>query len=111
MPGSDMTDMFVRVWDFYQSGKVAEARAEFNRYLPLIRYELQPGLGVSVMKHRLHAWRDHRLAAACAIRPVPSTKMDCESLKNCSDGLEYACFGLESIRDLELFSDQISGIA
>ena len=55
MPGSDMTDMFVRVWDFYQSGKVAEARAEFNRYLPLIRYELQPGLGVSVMKHRLHA--------------------------------------------------------
>ena len=55
MPGSDMTDMFVRVWGLYQSGKVAEARAEFNRYLPLIRYELQPGLGVSVMKHNLHA--------------------------------------------------------
>jgi 2-keto-3-deoxy-L-arabinonate dehydratase len=55
MPGSDMTDMFVRVWDLYQSGKLAEARAEFNRYLPLIRYELQPGLGVSVMKHNLHA--------------------------------------------------------
>jgi 2-keto-3-deoxy-L-arabinonate dehydratase len=54
MPGSDMTDMFVRVWDLYQLGKVAEARAEFNRYLPLIRYELQPGLGVSVMKHNLH---------------------------------------------------------
>jgi 2-keto-3-deoxy-L-arabinonate dehydratase len=55
MPGSDMTDMFVRVWDLYQLGKVAEARTEFNRYLPLIRYELQPGLGVSVMKHNLHS--------------------------------------------------------
>jgi 2-keto-3-deoxy-L-arabinonate dehydratase len=32
-----------------------EARAEFNRHLPLIRFELQPGLGVSAMKHNLKA--------------------------------------------------------
>lgn len=55
MPGSDMTDMFVRAWNLYRRGDYAAARAEFNRYLPLIRYELQPGLGVSVMKHNLKA--------------------------------------------------------
>ncbi len=55
MPGSDMTQMFVRVWNDYEAGRVKEARAEFNRWLPLIRFELQPGLGVSAMKHNLKA--------------------------------------------------------
>lgn len=55
MPGGDMTDMFVRVWNLHEAGDVRGAWAEFTRYLPLIRYELQPGLGVSVMKHNLHA--------------------------------------------------------
>jgi len=53
MPGSDMMPMFVRVWNLYQAAKLKEARAEFNRHLPLIRFELQPGLGVSAMKHNL----------------------------------------------------------
>lgn len=55
MPGSDMMPMFVRVWDLYEAGKYKEARSEFNRHLPLIRFELQPGLGVSAMKHNLKA--------------------------------------------------------
>lgn len=55
MPGSDLTDMFVRVWNLFETGETKAARAEFNRYMSLIRYELQPGLGVSVMKHNLHA--------------------------------------------------------
>jgi 4-hydroxy-tetrahydrodipicolinate synthase len=53
MPGSDLTAAFVKMWNLWTSGKQREARQEFNRYLPLIRYELQPGLGVSVMKHNL----------------------------------------------------------
>ena len=55
MPGSDMMPMFVRVWNLYQAGHYKEARIEFNRHLPLIRFELQPGLGVSAMKHNLRA--------------------------------------------------------
>lgn len=55
MPGSDMIPMFVRVWNDYEAGRYKEARAEFNRHLPLIRFELQPGLGVSAMKHNLKA--------------------------------------------------------
>ncbi len=53
MPGSDMMPMFVEVWNLYEAGKRAAARAAFNRHLPLIRFELQPGLGVSAMKHNL----------------------------------------------------------
>ena len=55
MPGSDMMPMFVKVWGLFRAGKHKEARAEFNRHLPLIRFELQPGLGVSAMKHNLKA--------------------------------------------------------
>ncbi len=55
MPGSDMIPMFVKVWNLWEAGKLAEARAAFNRALPLIRFELQPGLGVSAMKHNLKA--------------------------------------------------------
>lgn len=52
MPGSDMPDVFIRIWDAYQQD-VTTARAEFARALPLIRYELQPGMGVAVMKQNL----------------------------------------------------------
>jgi len=55
MPGSDLIPMFVRVWNDYQAGRKTAARAEFNRHLPLVRFELQPGLGVSAMKHNLQA--------------------------------------------------------
>jgi 4-hydroxy-tetrahydrodipicolinate synthase len=55
MPGSDMIPHLVQIWNLFQQGHAREARAEFTRCLPLIRYELQPGLGVSVMKHNLKA--------------------------------------------------------
>jgi 2-keto-3-deoxy-L-arabinonate dehydratase len=56
MPGSDLTAVFVRIWTMWQKNRHEEAREEFGRYLPLIRYELQPGLGVSVMKLNLYEW-------------------------------------------------------
>jgi 2-keto-3-deoxy-L-arabinonate dehydratase len=53
MPGCDMTDVFIRIWSAYQRGDAELARVEFTRALPLSRYELQPGLGVAVMKQNL----------------------------------------------------------
>ena len=53
MPGSDMPDLFIKMWNAHQRGDLAAARAEFARALPLIRYELQPGMGVAVMKQNL----------------------------------------------------------
>jgi 2-keto-3-deoxy-L-arabinonate dehydratase len=55
MPGSDMIPQFVRLWAHLEAGRRDEAWALFTALLPLIRYELQPGLGVSAMKHNLVA--------------------------------------------------------
>jgi 2-keto-3-deoxy-L-arabinonate dehydratase len=72
MPGSDMMAMFVKVWSDYEAGRIKEARAQFNRHLPLIRFELQPGLGVSAMKHNLKA---AGIIKHCTVRP-PTRSLD-----------------------------------
>jgi 2-keto-3-deoxy-L-arabinonate dehydratase len=54
MPGSDMIGHIVRIWNALETGKREEAWRVFTQILPLIRFELQPGLGVSAMKHNLH---------------------------------------------------------
>jgi 2-keto-3-deoxy-L-arabinonate dehydratase len=72
MPGSDLCAGFVRIWDWYQEGKHDEARAEFRRLLPTIRYELQPGLGVSAMKTNLVA---EGIIASNTVR-APTRKLD-----------------------------------
>jgi len=53
MPGSDMPDLFVQMWEAHTRGDEAAAREAFGRALPLIRYELQPGMGLAVMKQNL----------------------------------------------------------
>jgi 4-hydroxy-tetrahydrodipicolinate synthase len=55
MPGSDMTSSFASIWNALETGNLADAWQTFTRILPLIRFELQPGLGVSAMKHNLKA--------------------------------------------------------
>ncbi len=72
MPGSDLCAGFVRLWDLYHEKKRAEARAAFRRLLPMIRYELQPGLGVSAMKTNLVA---EGIIASNAVRS-PTRKVD-----------------------------------
>ena len=55
MPGSDLIPEFVEMWDRMEAGDRDGAWDVFVRVLPLIRFELQPGLGVSAMKHNLQA--------------------------------------------------------
>ena len=55
MPGSDMIDSFVTIWNALETGDRKTAWRTFTRILPLIRFELQPGWGVSAMKHNLKA--------------------------------------------------------
>ncbi|HEU0123067.1 MAG TPA: dihydrodipicolinate synthase family protein [Bryobacteraceae bacterium] len=55
MPGSDRTRDLVAIWDLLEAEKVAQAWDRFLRVLPLLRFELQPGLGVSAQKHSLVA--------------------------------------------------------
>lgn len=53
MPGCDMPDVFLQIWTAWKRGDTAAAREAFTAALPLIRYELQPGMGVAVMKQNL----------------------------------------------------------
>jgi 4-hydroxy-tetrahydrodipicolinate synthase len=53
MPSSDATWVYVRVMTLLSEGNKAEAWRLFSVALPLIRFELQPGLGVSAAKHNL----------------------------------------------------------
>ena len=53
MPGSDLISVFCSIWSALENGETDSAWSAFQRALPLIRYELQPGLGVSAMKHNL----------------------------------------------------------
>ncbi|MEZ5402419.1 MAG: dihydrodipicolinate synthase family protein [Bryobacteraceae bacterium] len=55
MPGSDMIADFAAIWSALEGGDQDNAWQVYTRILPLIRFEIQPGMGVSAMKHNLHA--------------------------------------------------------
>jgi 4-hydroxy-tetrahydrodipicolinate synthase len=55
MPGSDCIGQLVAIWNALQRDDVDAAWARFTAVLPLLRFELQPGMGVSAMKHNLAA--------------------------------------------------------
>jgi dihydrodipicolinate synthase/N-acetylneuraminate lyase len=46
MPGCNLPDIFVRVWDLWESGKEVEAEREFRKYTPIIQ-TLAQGLGLA----------------------------------------------------------------
>lgn len=55
MPGSDCIRPLVEIWNALEGGDHSTAWEIFTRILPLLRFELQPGMGVSAMKHNLVA--------------------------------------------------------
>ena len=81
MPGSDMIPRFVKIWNAYEANRLVEARAEFNRCLSLIRFELQPGLGVSAMKHNLKA---EKIIKFTTVRP-PTRSLDSAGIEELQD--------------------------
>ena len=75
MPGSDCIRQLVEIWAALESGDNATAWDVFRRILPLLRFELQPGMGVSAMKHNLVA---RGIIASAAVRH-PTTAIDAVS--------------------------------
>lgn len=53
MTGFAFPDMLVEVLDHWQAGREDRASDIFDAYLPLLRYELQPGFGLSIRKEIL----------------------------------------------------------
>ncbi|HEY8551629.1 MAG TPA: dihydrodipicolinate synthase family protein [Vicinamibacterales bacterium] len=91
MPGCDMTDAFLRVWQLWTDGDREAARREFDRMLPLIRYELQPGMGVAVMKRNLC---DAGIIASARVRHPTRTldAMDIADVRRLRQPLELRAF-------------------
>ena len=76
MPGSDLTRELVAIWNALESQNLPAAWSEFERILPLLRFELQPGLGVSAMKHNLVS---EGIIASARVRH-PTASLDAVSL-------------------------------
>lgn len=77
MPNSDITGVYVRIWDYFQTGNTGEAWRLFVHALPSMRFGLQPGLGVSAAKHNLRAAGVIRSAAV----RHPTGSLTLESIK------------------------------
>lgn len=76
MPSSDATWVYVRILDLLERGEKKEAWQLFSTALPLIRFELQPGLGVSAAKHNLVS---EGVIASARVRH-PTSSMDATAL-------------------------------
>lgn len=53
MTGFGYPEMMARVVDAFHSGDIDRARDIFDVYMPMIRYESQPGLGLAIRKYSL----------------------------------------------------------
>lgn len=53
MTGFGYPEMMARVIDAFQSGEMERARDIFDAYLPMVRYESQPNLGLAIRKYSL----------------------------------------------------------
>ena len=53
MTGFAFTEILVAIYDAYQAGNMTQAEQIFDRYLPLIRYENQPVINLSIRKKLL----------------------------------------------------------
>jgi 2-keto-3-deoxy-L-arabinonate dehydratase len=76
MPGSDCIAELVSIWNSLESGDPAAAWTQFTRILPLLRFQLQPGMGVSAMKYNLVS----EGVIACARVRHPTASLDERSL-------------------------------
>ncbi len=54
MTGFAFTEILVAVYEAFKAGQLSRAEAIFDRYLPLIRYENQPLINLTIRKAFLH---------------------------------------------------------
>jgi 4-hydroxy-tetrahydrodipicolinate synthase len=76
MTGFAYPEILVRIVALFQAGKVDEATDIFYRYVPLMRFEFQQLLGISLRKHVLV----HRGAITDATIRAPGAKPDAATL-------------------------------
>ena len=72
MTGFAYPEMLVQVVSLYKEGKSNRAQDIFDAYLPIVRYEQQPGFGLAVRKEILH----RRGALACPTTRPPGPSLN-----------------------------------
>jgi 4-hydroxy-tetrahydrodipicolinate synthase len=82
MTGFAYPEVLVRVYGLFSEGKEAEAREYFFRYLPLIRFEAQLGVGGVGIRKEVFALR--RIIASSHVRS-PAPALDAETLRELED--------------------------
>jgi 2-keto-3-deoxy-L-arabinonate dehydratase len=92
MPGSDLTTTYVAIWNALEAGDRAEAWQLFTQALPLMRFQLQPGMGVSAMKHNLKA---AGIIKSAHVRP-PTVALDAKSLEELTFLRDWAARDMQS---------------
>jgi 4-hydroxy-tetrahydrodipicolinate synthase len=53
MTGFAYPEMMAQVIAAFHTGDISAARDIFDAYMPMVRYEAQPGLGLAIRKHTL----------------------------------------------------------
>ena len=72
MTGFAYPEMLIEVVKLFTSGDLDGAANAFYRYVPLMRFEFQEGIGMAIRKEVLR----RRGALACAAIRPPGAKMD-----------------------------------
>jgi 4-hydroxy-tetrahydrodipicolinate synthase len=74
MSGFAFPEVLVSVYERFAAGRTEDAFALFDAYLPLIRYEQQPGIGLAIRKEILHR---RGVLASPMVRP-PGARLDAQ---------------------------------
>ena len=74
MTGFAFPDMMVRMHALFAAGKADEAEDLYDLYLPILRHELQPGIGLALRKEILR--RRGAIASAAVRAPGPKLERD-----------------------------------
>lgn len=72
MTGFAFPEVLVKVYERFAAGRTEDAFDLFDAYLPLIRYEQQPGIGLAIRKQILHR---RGVLASPKVRP-PGARLD-----------------------------------
>jgi 4-hydroxy-tetrahydrodipicolinate synthase len=76
MTGFAYPDVLVEIYDLFAVGRGDDAEDLYDRYLPLLRHEQQPGFGLPVRKEILR----RRGAIRCAAVRAPGGRLDAEDI-------------------------------
>ncbi len=86
MTGFAYPEVLARVYQLFSKGREEEAREHFFRYLPLIRFEAQ--LGVGGVGIRKEVFKLRRVIGSSRVRS-PAPPLDAETLRELEDLVEY----------------------